>query len=322
MIESITLTRQAKVIMLNGFRMLSLVVMCFCLARPAHAREWTDVTGKYHLEADLVGFDDETVVVQRADKELGAFPIDKLSDKDREYLKSKDANQTHAENVGQLQTWTMRSRLKVVGRVVDYVRRDVIVQRRRGKIYVNDKAFDNLPQVYRDMLPRIVAHFEENVQADKPGLEAWIRRQKGKPRTFKLEGVLFELENGDEYAVPFFFFSAEDLKILQPGWDKWIEVHQDHARRDDHAFRLQSLAAAYKKDQHIDRQIAMMQLNMQAIQAGLVAVWEVSLYPRPGNPNAPLWVLVPARNSAAAVTLALAQHPGYVAGPIRRLSRR
>ena len=132
MIESITLTRQAKVIMLNGFRMLSLVVTCFCLGMAAHAREWTDVTEKYHLEADLVGFDDETVVVQRADKELGAFPIDKLSDKDREYLKSKDADQTHAENVGQLQTWTMQTGLKIVGRVVDYVRRDVTVQRRRG----------------------------------------------------------------------------------------------------------------------------------------------------------------------------------------------
>jgi hypothetical protein len=308
--------------MINNIRFLCAAAAVAVIADDAPARDWTDITGKYHLEADLVGFDDETVVVQRADKELGAFPIDKLSQKDREFLQTKEATQANTENVGKLQTWTMQSGLKVVGRVVDYVRRDLTVQRRRGKVYANDKTFDNLPEVYQRMLPKIVAHFEENVQPDKAGLEAWLRSQKGKPRKYTLEGVLMELENGDEYGIPFFFFSADDLKVLQPGWDAWLKVHEDPEQSDDHAFRLQSLAAAYQQNQRIDRQIAIMQLNMQAIQAGLVAAWEVSLYPGPGVVGPPLWVVVPARNSAAATAIAMQQNPGYVAGAQRRLSYR
>ena len=37
------------------------------------AREWTDSTGRYTLEADLVASNDRLVVLQRADHELGAI---------------------------------------------------------------------------------------------------------------------------------------------------------------------------------------------------------------------------------------------------------
>ena len=128
------------------------------------------------------------------------------------------------------------------------------------------------------------------------------------------------MENGDEYGVPFFFFSDEDLSMLQPGWDEWLAVHQDHDKRDDEAFRLQSLAAAYHRDKQMDRQIAIMNLNMQAIQAGLTSAWEVTLYPVGDNPNPPMWVVAPGRNSAQAKAWALQNNPGFVAGAIRRVS--
>ncbi len=69
-------------------------IACFIavsIAADVEGRLWTDSTGKYTLEAKLIMFNDKSVVLQREDHELVAIPVEKLSDKDREFLKSKDA---------------------------------------------------------------------------------------------------------------------------------------------------------------------------------------------------------------------------------------
>jgi hypothetical protein len=286
------------------------------------ARVWTDTTGKYTIDADLIAFNDKTVVLQRKDHELGAVPIEKLSAADQQYLKTKEAGDIKDRVTGKLQTWTMRDGARVLGRVVDYARRDITLQRRRGKIYVNDRVFENLPKIYQMMVPKIVAHFERINQVDKQGLTAWLVRQRGQPRTFTLEGVIMELENGDEYGVPFFFFSEEDLRVLQPGWNEWLAANheQNYDQQQDHSFLLQAAAAARQQDQQVQHRIAQMQLNLQAVQAGLTSLWEVTLYPARGNAGPPLWVVAPGRNSAQASQTAMSQNPGYVAGPVRRVS--
>ena len=81
---------------------------------------WTDSTGQYTLDAKLVAFNDKSVVLQRDDHELVAIPIDKLSDKDREYLKSKEAGDAARTASEGLQTWTLRDGTKLVGRIVDF----------------------------------------------------------------------------------------------------------------------------------------------------------------------------------------------------------
>src|SRR5262245_39852963 len=176
------------------------------------ARKWTDSTGKYAFEADLLGTDDKMVVLQRKnrDKGLCAMPSDKLAKEDQAYLKSKEASDSIRRSVDQQQTWTMRSGLKVIGRVVEYGRRNVTIQRKRGKIYVNDRLLDNFPDVQRKMLPKIVAHFEQAEIEDDKDLQKWIVGLKGEPRTYACEGVVLELENGDDYDLPFFFFSVYD----------------------------------------------------------------------------------------------------------------
>jgi len=308
---------------MTNFRLIGFAAFASIgIALSADARVWTDSTGRYSVEADLIAFDDETIVLQRADHQLGAVPIEKLSEADREYLKSKEAGEATKEVTGKLQTWTMQSGLKVLGKVVDYCRRDATIQRRRGKIYVNDRVFENLPEIYQRMVPRIVGHFEEVRQPNKSGLESWLVRQRGQPRTFSLEGVILELENGDEYCVPFFFFSEADLKVLQPGWEQWLKAHQDedYENTDKQAFMLQAAAAARYRDQQVDRQIALMQLNLQAVQAGVTSLWEVTLYPAAAGVGPPLWVVMPGRNSGQATVAAMQANPGYVVGPVRRVS--
>ena len=301
-------------------RLLMWACVSLTLTTSIEARVWTDTTGKYTIEADLIGFDDEQVILKRADKELGAFPLDKLSEKDREYLKSREAKDLHHANLNELQTWAMQSGLQVRGRIVDYARKDMTLQRRRGKIYVNDRVFENLPEIYRKMIPEIVAHFDELDPADARNFRVWMRKQRDEPRTFQLEGVVMELESGDEYGVPFFFFDEKELRVLKSGWDEWVAAHDDYETREDESFKVQSLAAAMHQDRQIDREIAITQLNMQAIAAGVTSAWEVTLYPAQGNPSAPRWVVVPGRNSREAQQAAVTQNPGFVPGPTRRIS--
>ncbi len=283
----------------------------------AAARTWTDSTGKYTVDADLIGFNERHVVLEKGDHQLISVPLDKLCDADRKFLDSKEASDAASSTVGADQTWTLNNGLQIVGQVVDYARRDITLQRRRGNIYVNDRRFDNLPEIYQKMIPFIVAHFDRLNQPDREGLTAWLVRQRGEPRTFTVEGVVLELADGDEYGVPFFFFSDEDQRLLQPGWEEWLAAHEDYERRADTSFRLQSLAAAHQHDRQVNRQIAQTQWLLQAVQAGVTSIWEVMLDPPRGMPQS---VVVYGRNSRDAANAALREFPGATVGPIRRVS--
>lgn len=299
---------------------LSLVLVAFLLADIAQARKWIDATGKYSIEAKVFGFDDENVILQREDDALGMVKIEQLSAVDQEYLKSKEAEEANNRNIKTRQVWTTRSGLKLAGRVVDYVRDEVIIQRRRGKIYVNDRVYGNLPEVYQKLMLKVVEHFEGVEVPDERALRTWLLTLGGRPRTFLIEGVILEWENGDEYVIPFFVFAESDGKLLKQGWANWLKVQEDHDQRDDHAFRLEAYAAARQQNEQINQQIALMNLNMQAIQAGLTSAWEVTLRPMPGNPSPPRWVVVPGRDSREATMNAVQQNPGFVAGPVRKVS--
>lgn len=305
-------------------QMLAVCLIAVCGATSVSVvwgRTWTDSSGHYQVEAELIAFNENQVVLKRSDGHLLVVPIDRLSQNDRDYLQSKEGDEARkAADV--VQTWTMVSGMKVLGKVVDYARRDVTIQRRRGKIYVNDRVFDNLPELYQKSLPRIVAHFEQIDLPDQKAFEAWVLTLRGAPRTFTFEGVVLELENGDEYSVPFFFFSDEDRKAVQAGWERWLAAEKDRVKQEQETFLLQSQAQAYQQDRKIDREIAMMQLQLQAYQAGIFDLWEVRLFPQRGTAGPPLCVVVPGRDSRSAVAQALQLNPGYSAGPVSRVSRK
>jgi hypothetical protein len=309
----------------------ALLVFVTTAAHASKPRMWTDSTGKYTFEADLIGQSDDMVVLQRTNKEkdLVAMPVDKLSKMDQEYLKSKEVAESVRRAADQKQTWTMHSGLKVIGRVVEYGRRNLTIQRRRGKIYVNDRLLSNFPDLQQKMLPKIVAHFEQNDIEDEKDLDTWvITKLKGEAVTYTVEGVILELENGDEYGVPFFFFSQDDLKVLEPGWQRWLAA--DNARekeetakadKERESFMLQAQAQAYQRDRQINQQMKMMELELLATAAGATDLWEVHLYPGRGVAGYPRVVVVPGKNSADAKRIAMQRFPGYTAGAVAQANR-
>lgn len=295
-------------------------VFLFASTNSATARTWSDPSGKYTIEADLIGFSEKFVILQRSDNQMASVRIDRLSREDQKYLQSEEAKIASDAFSNKQQTWHTRDGVTIIGNVVDYIVRDVTVQRRRGKVYVNDRVIDNLPKVYQVIVPKIVAHFEKNSIKDKKSLEAWLSHKRGNPFTYRCEGVVIALENGDEYAIPFFLLKEEDLEILQPGWEDWLQANEDPNTKQQASYELQALAAARQQDAEVSHRIGRLQLGLQAVQSGVTSLWEVTLYPGRGVNGPPQWVVAPGRDSRAATAYALNQHPGYVAGPVRRVS--
>ena len=303
----------------------SVLLACFVLvglSTLAQGRTWTDSTGNYRVEASLIAYNDTTVVLKKKNRHLVAVPIDKLSKDDQSYLASKEVSEQARQSADGMQTWTMASGLKVFGRIVSYAKKDVTIQQRHGKIFVNDRMIDNLPKVYQKMLPKLVAHFEKTEIDDETALKFWIKTLRGEPRTYLCEGVLLELENGDEYGVPFFFFSEDDQKTLTPGWERWLAAEKDREKRNQEEFLLQSQAQAYQQDRATNQQIAIMQIQMQGYQAGLFDLWEVQLLPGRGVVSPPFVVVVPARDSRSAAVEAVRLNPGFVSGAVSKVIRK
>lgn len=291
-------------------------ILLLLAARPAAAREWTDTTGQYKVEAELVDFDDRLVVLRKKQTgKLVAVPIEKLSGKDRDFLRSKPARQAVDESANQERSWKLRDGTQLVGRVIAYGQREVTFQRRFGKVYVNDMLFTDLPKQRQYFALSLLSHNENMKISDAKELEAWAEKQKGQPRTFRCEGVMMELEQGGDLPVPFCVFSDADLEVLSPGWKAWKEAEMDTQKRGQQELYVRSLAHAYQRDRQIDRSVQ----TLQAL-SDWVDMWEVALIPPRGGQ--PVRALVVGRNSADARAAAAAQYPGYGIGAIRRLEKR
>jgi len=133
-----------------------------------------------------------------------------------------------------------------------------------------------------------------------------------------------QLESGDLIPVPFFLFSDDDLEILQPGWEAWLNAEEDDQARAREDLLIQNEARQYQRQQQQDterRRIEVLKLNMLAAATGVTTIWEVGLEPGPGVYGRLTTVMVTARNSEVAARMALQQHPGYEVIGVRRASR-
>ncbi len=286
-------------------------------------REWTDTSGHYKINARMIACDDEHVVLQKESGNLISFAVKDLCPEDRKFVESA-ADKTNPDAAADsMKTWTMQNGLRVKGRVVDFANRDVTIMNSRGRVYVNDQPFDNLPDIYQQMIPKFVGHFEKREFGEENPFDRWMKRLTRKGKTYKLEGVMLELPSGDRYAVPFFFFSDADLKALDPMWKRWIAAKEDTKSREKEEFYLRAQEEArHQEKEDNDRrmqQIAEVSLQLQAYDAGLFDLWEVELYPPNGRPA---WVVVPGRNSAQATENALIQYPNARVGIVAKVRRR
>ncbi len=71
---------------LVGCRVLVLVLVVSTEQRLLLAREWSDVTGTFRVEADLVGSENGKVQIQKTNGEIVSVDLEQLSEADRRYI--------------------------------------------------------------------------------------------------------------------------------------------------------------------------------------------------------------------------------------------
>lgn len=301
-------------------------------AEASAQREWVDKSGRYVVNGSLLAFNDHLVILKTADGELLSMAVSDLSDETRDFLKSEEANSVLGSSA--LQKWTLRNGLQIIGQVVSHEVRDVTLQRRRGKLYVNDRPVESLPAEYRRMLPVVVGHFENQDFDDLASMEKWFNARHGyRPVNYHCEGIKLALENGEEYLVPYFVFADSDRKFLEAGGEEARKAEAYSEDRQKQDLYTQVRAAEYQRAQQQqqeeqrlrerqeDQQIKMVQLGLLAVAAGATDLWEVAMVPPGGSIYQAQLVVVPARNSLQASELASAKWPGYQVGSIRRVNR-
>jgi hypothetical protein len=309
--------------MVRGFwAVLSVFLLCSGLLLPGQAREWTDVSGKFSFEAELVSYSDQHVILKMPDERLVSVALDQLSDADRQFVaETRDKGVAEPAAKAQ-QSWNLANGQKLVGEVVEYGKRTVEIRRSRGKLYVNDRPFDQLPAIYQELVLRLISHHENLNISQLSDVTAFLGRQPRQRVAYEVEGVMLELENGELYGVPFMMFSDEDRRLLRTGYRSWLQSHtEDSYRHDEESLLLRTQAEMYQQaDRQMELQMQRMQLQLLGAAAGLYSFWQIELLPPLGMGGFPLVVVVPARNSQEASILAQQNYPGYRIGLSRRLN--
>lgn len=297
--------------------LLTIVVLCACAA-PAAAREWTDASGKYHQEAELVAFDGHLVVLKKARGRLVAIPLDSLSTADQDYLKSQQAKNDMAAAASKDRAWTLIDGKKFTGDVLKFGEKEIVVSRKFGKLYVNGKPFSELSEFHQYVVPKLVSHEEGKEYKDDDAIQALIASRKGADLVYKVRGVVFLLPSGEEFAVPIWLLSARDRKVLEPEWNAWLAAEKETALKEQHEQEQVTMARAaaneYQRNQEIEQRLQYLQLASQWFD-----LWQVSLTAPNGAVSS---VIVPARDSRTAQAEAQRQCPNCIVGATALIDKR
>lgn len=320
-------------------------------AATSSLRKWHDASGRYSVEASFVNADDELVVLEAKD-ELLVVQRNELSESDRKYVttqlaaanespknlpEQKSAKQkTEAGNVPEVKnkttkydsTWTLRDGEVVRGLLVAFGEQKVVVNREKGKLYVDGRLWEELPSAYRKIVPDVVATQDKVEISNAEALEGHLAERGGGPITYRVEGVQVLLESGEKTTIPVTLLSKHEMDDVLPGFRRWKAAQaQDVDDKDRTASskveRLLLEAHGRNPSQRLLRQqrkLQFLQLSLLASDVGATNLWQVALHS--GRPYTfPNVVLVPAQNSLIAQRRALAKYPGWKAVGARQLDR-
>ncbi len=305
----------------------SLTCLSVFLASVAFGRTWSDSSGKFKVEADLIAQSAERVVLKTKKDKLISLDIKQLSEEDQKYLATAEASVERLADSDKDHVWQLNIEdLKLIGKLAGYYAEDYVVERLMSRPMVNGKKEKDLPEMFVKILPAIVNHFEKANITDHESLTAWLTKQGKSQHEYHVDGVLLTLASGVEVKVPIFLFSSKEKDFLSPGLERWRAIQDEKLESEKKAelerhelMMMEASARAYQANQAMQTKAQLLQLEMLAIASGAAELWEVELFPT-ARSGYPFSVVVPARNSGAAQQAALQKYPGTRAGASRRFA--
>ncbi len=317
----------------------------------AQMRQWQDPSGQYRVEAKFVTADEKHVVLKQADGELVILQRDQLSSDDQQFLgkqvvddqaQSFPQQSAQADNEGteeptaeekataqakRISKWQLRDGQFVEGLLVGFGSQDLVVRRERGKVFVNDMELKMLSPAYQKILPSVASVVDAQPIQDVEELEKHIADLGGGPIKYVVQGIQLGTPLGGTVTIPIELLESQESQLVTPGFARWRAAHAEElSEADRYAVdnRERLILDSYERTREEEtaakrRALKRIELGLLSVEAGIVDIWEVTLYPNTQY-GYPQFVVVPARDSQAAKFAALQKYPGWVAGAIRKLS--
>ncbi len=312
--------------MLRVLTIVAAIALTFQLPG-AFARNWSDSTGKFKVEADLIAHSKEHVVLKTKKGRLISLDVQQLSEEDRKFLASSEAAVGSLGDKDKDHVWALNIKdMKLVGALKGYYAEDYLVQTNGTAIVVNGKKERELTELFLRILPAIVNNFEGTDLADTKALNHWLKENRKSEHKYHVEGVYLKLASGVTVAVPTFLFGTAEQEFLNPGLERWRAIqteklesqHKAELERKE-AMMMEASARAYQANQAIQTRAQILQLEMLAVSAGVTELWEVALIPNVPYGH-PFSVIVPARDSGTAEQLAIQRYPAARIAAIRKFA--
>lgn len=308
-----------------------IVIFALC-AQSCWGRIWTDVTGQFKVEADLVAADDSLVVLRTEKGNLLAIQIAQLSERDRQYLTSSETR----ELVKKLDVekkypgFKLIEGTEVVGPVTGYDITPLVVYRKSGDVMVGETVYKKLVPIYKEIVPEIVGHFESAKLKSERDLEEWLEKSGPAPHSYQLETVSIQTVDQGTVKIPLFMFDPRDRYELDAGFARWKALHEAEVAQAEKENHLRDelirarVTSRYRNNADVaaavrESNFRMMQLNLLAADAGVTDIWEVSLV-APFAYAQPISVMIAARDSRTAEAMALKQYSKFTVNYVRKAS--
>ena len=311
---------------------LKSMVFCVLLSQQGWARVWTDTSGQFKVEADLVVADQSLVVLRTAKGNLLAVKISELSEADRSYLNAQETQDVikKFDVVKDFPAFRLVDGTEVVGPVTGYGITPLVVYRKSGDVIVGETEYKKLIPIYREIIPEIVGHFENANLRTPNELEKWLEKSGPAPHSYQMETVSLQTADQGTVKIPLFMFDPQDRYELDAGFARWKSLHESEAAQAEKENYLRDelirakVVSRYRNKADVaaavrESNFRMMQLNLLATNAGVTDIWEVSLN-APVPYAQPITVMISAPDSATAESLALKQYPKFVINYTRKAS--
>jgi hypothetical protein len=315
--------------------LFSMFLVTFFFPRDANAgdsRRWSDSSGKYTVEAELITVDKNLVVLERQDGELIALRRDELSDSDQKFLQKLDSAQEVSSERTVDSIWELGNGDEIAGSLIGFGRQELIVKREGGKIWVNERRLEELPAAYRKILPNVVAAIDSKPITSVGELEEHLAEFGAGPFRYTVSGVQLDLKDWGTITIPLSLLTIDQAKEIQPLLDRWQAAQQEDVsdvdRQDTESFERLALESRQRhRERYLQRyqtavqtrQFRLLELGLLAVNAGVTDVWAVAVYPinRYGYGRT---VLVTAPNSLVARRRVALKYPYWEIGAIVKRS--
>jgi hypothetical protein len=100
-----------------------------------------------------------------------------------------------------------------------------------------------------------------------------------------VQGAVFEIERGENVAVPLWLLSDKDRKVIEPQWNAWVDANKDLHFRDARQLQESTSARAlfneYQRNPAVAHRLDYFQRQMQWSQ-NTPGTWRIRLR-RPDN---------------------------------------